>query len=238
MRYGNADLVFSEEYADVSRIESNVLSCSFRISEYDGEKVKVNAYSSGFPASPAPVVSQSGSVLSIRQEEILSIGIFKHNTVEVLVPRNSSFDYKLHTASGSIRLDAKSNDTNVSSSSGSVRVYQGGKTLEVKCTSGSIRVYEPFVSENVNCSSGSVRIKCGEISENANVNCTSGSIRIMLEPEDIGYVFNAKATSGSIKDEYQEASFGRSGTSSHGDQKLMINAHTTSGSIRLDDWDD
>lgn len=238
MSYEKSSPILNEEYAGVKKLECNMSSSELRVSEYDGEKVIVKAYSSGFPVTPAPSVSMTDGILKIQQINIISFGLFKRNTVEILVPRGSEFDYDLHTISGSLKLDAKSVNAALSSTSGSVKVYQGGKTLDLKCTSGSVKVYEPFVNARINCISGSIKSVCGEISENMDITCTSGSVRVKLYPADIGYVFNGDATSGSVKDEYRDSRFGNSGTSSQGDQKLSINVRTTSGSIKLADWND
>jgi DUF4097 and DUF4098 domain-containing protein YvlB len=231
------NLVLSEEYSGIESVEINTASYAVRVEEYSGANVKFELYCSDKDMGEWVDYSQSGTKLTISQKSQFEIMNVLSATVVVYVPEGSAYDYQINTASGSVKLDAKSVTTNINTASGSVKVYRGGETASVNTVSGSIKLYEPFVTTRVSSTSGSIKTAADDKSEVMDISSVSGSIKIMLDGAK-DYTFKATSTSGSVKDEYTGVGYGNRANDTVGGGNLEISAHSTSGSIKLGDWSD
>ncbi len=231
------NLILSEEYSGVDAINVNTASFSVRVEKYSGEKVKVEFYCTDKDGKDYIKLTQDASSLSVNQKTNSEFFSVYNASVVVLVPQDSAYDYSINTASGSIRLEAASGNVDIGSASGSVRVSDGGEKLGVTTVSGSIRVSGAFITANLNSTSGSIRAMADEKSESLDANSVSGSIKIMLDGAN-DYAFDCSSTSGSIRDEYTGSRYGSYGNGKVGAGTLKVSAHSTSGSIRLEDWND
>lgn len=139
--------------------------------------------------------------------------------------------------SGSVTVEGAFDSVSATSTSGSVKVLEGGRTLFAKSTSGSVRVDAPFEELTVESTSGSLRAVASPTTRSVSCKSISGSVRIRLEGELPGYTFTYSSTSGSVRDEYRNERYEHSGSARYGDGSISIGASTTSGSIRLENWD-
>ena len=230
-------LLSSESYSGIKTIESSLLSYGLSVEEHEGSETLVEIYSAGVFTSRVPTVGAAGGTLTVKQEQHTPGITLGGGRVVIRVPKGSVLDYSLVSASGSVALDARCKSAAVTSVSGSVKVSSGGETLAIASTSGSVKVPEPFKTVDIASVSGSIKVAADKASESLALKSTSGSIKIMLIG-DIGYTMNFGTTSGSVKDEYRGVSYRKNGSADWGDKSLGITAETTSGSIKLCDWDD
>ncbi len=231
------NLILSEEYSGVESINVNTASYSVRVEKYSGDKVKVEFYCTDKDGKDYISLTKDGSEVRVNQKMNTELFSVYNASVVVLVPQSSAYSYSVNTASGSIRLEAACKDANISSASGSVRVSDGGEAINVTTVSGSIRVSGAFEAANLNSTSGSIRAAADDKSKSLDANTVSGSIKIMLDGAD-DYSFEGSSTSGSIRDEYSGSRFSNYAKNKVGAGTLKVSAHSTSGSIRLEDWSD
>ncbi len=228
--------VYSEQFQDINTIKSDLSSGALKIVEWDGADTKVIIYQKGFGSLDVPQVSINGSTLCIEQRNTVIGSMFSMPVIEVFVPRESRYDYQLHSLSGSLLLDALSGKCQIKNTSGSVKIMQNGDTLDLDAASGSVKVYGSFVNATISCISGSIKACANQNSESLNITCTSGSIKVQFNPKDLGYSAVLISNSGSVKNTYTNAGIKGEGVWGNGDGKLKMSITSTSGSIKLCDW--
>lgn len=234
--------VSSEQFTDVTSIAVDAVAYSIEVAEYDGSSVVAEFYRSGIGSAAAPETALTDGALVI-QEASNPVGIhLGGGKIKLHVPAGSLLPYQLCSASGSIRLDAGSSTSELHTASGSVKVFQSGERLAIQTTSGSVKVYEPFNSLDIQTTSGSIKASAGSDTADAKLKSVSGSIKLKLDGVS-GYTMDYSTVSGSVKNEYPAMEYNYAAHHKHGsavwsDGSLSIQAETTSGSIKLTDWDD
>lgn len=231
-------LVFSKTFDDVSELKVSSSSYAVEVVTHRGDGFTVDFYRNGLGTMDEPTVELKGGVLTV--EEPIRIVRFQigYGKIVISVPEDSVLPYNLKSTSGSVKLDAQSTSAKLKSVSGSVSVYQPGETLDASSTSGSVKVYAPFNEINAHSISGSVKVTADAKTQTIKATSTSGSVRISLDGVS-GYTLDYKTVSGSTKDEYRDFSYGSGrGNTAWGDESLEMIASSTSGSIRLTDWND
>lgn len=239
---GSGELVYSKHYDDVTSIQADTASYALEVVEHDGSDVVAEFYRMGFGSVKDPTMEQQDGILSIRETET-PLGIhFGSGKVILRVPKGSALPYRLHTASGSVRLGAASIEAVLQTVSGSIKVYQGGDLLTAETTSGSVKVYKPFDRLDIKTISGSIKAVADGGTTDVQMKSVSGSVKLKLDGVS-GYTMEYSTVSGSVKNEYpaMEYNYGayhKHGTAVWSDGSLPIRAETTSGSIKLTDWND
>lgn len=229
-------LEFTEEFDAVSSIDAAMEHCSIEVEPYDGDRVIASFYRRGLVRAQPPVLSAEEGRLQILETGGASSWLGAARLL-LQVPQDSVLSYTLRTSSGSIRLDAPSCHAELHTRSGSVKVRRGGGTLEAETVSGSVKVWEPFHSLRLQTSSGSIKAAAGGETEEVSLTSSSGSIKLCLEGTD-GYELQYHTAGGSVKDEYLDLSYPKSGSVTRGGGIPRIRAESRSGSIKLTDWQD
>ena len=239
---GSGKLVCSEHYEGVTSIEADTASCAVEVVEHKGSDVIAEFYRLGFGSVKEPTMELRDGMLSVQETET-PLGIhFGSGKVILRVPEGSALPYRLHTTSGSVRLGAASAEAVLQTVSGSIKVYQGGDSLTAETTSGSVKVYEPFDLLDIKTTSGSIKAVAAGGTTDVRMESVSGSVKLKLDGVS-GYTMDYSTDSGSVKNEYpaMEYNYGayhKHGTAVWSDGSLSIWAETTSGSIKLTDWND
>lgn len=234
---GSGKLVSSEHFTDVTSVQIGASSYSIEVTEHDDPDTIVSFYRVGLGSAAEPDVILENGTLQISEQGVI-IGLhLGGGRIVVQVPRGSKLPYALSSVSGSIHLDAVSTTAKLHSISGSLKAYQAGGKLIADTTSGSIKLYKPFVSIDAQSTSGSIKAAANAETEKMLARSVSGSVKLALRDVP-GYQLTYRSVSGSVKDEYHGISYGKSGSAPWGDGSLVIDAKTTSGSIKLTDWDD
>lgn len=165
----------------------------------------------------------------------------------------ASDEFELYTASGSIKLsDCTARETDVNSASGSitfencnfrkaeVKAASGSlhftdcsiPYIEAKSASGSIHISGSYDGMDIHSSSGSIHADLEKpLVNDSYFDSSSGSIYINL-PKNSNFKLKYKCSSGTMKNEFTGAD-GKSGTDVYGSGNPLIEAYTTSGSIRI-----
>lgn len=231
--FNSGKLVLSEQFDHVEALKVDITSFSVEVVEHESDDVIVEFYRTGYGKGTEPVMTLSGNMLTI-EEPIKLLGVnLSSGKILVYVPAGSQLPYELNTVSGSIKLNTASTTANLGTVSGSIKVYQRGNQLKAKTSSGSIKVYEPFQTIEAGTTSGSIKLTASSGSTAIQSKSVSGSIKVQLRDiED--YSIDYSSVSGSYKNEYMNGSL----SSSNGSSALKITAKTTSGSIKLCDWND
>lgn len=227
----------SQSFSNVKTVNIDTVSYQIDVIEYDGDKVTVqeDINSFTFASVGENKLWQEGDTVYYEQAQRIGILNFDNGTITVFVPIGTVLEYNLCSVSGSIELDAPSTDSLLTSTSGSIKAYQGGNRISAVSTSGSVKVYEPFDVISATSVSGSIKVAADVDTTSVDASSTSGSVKISLDGVT-GYKMIYSSVSGSVKDEYSDISYGKNGSTAFGDESLMIEAKSTSGSISLEDW--
>lgn len=221
---------------EVQNIKTDLTACSVEILPNEADEVCVEIYREGLGNYVKPETSLKDGVLTIVEEARLLNFSMSNCKVLIYVPEHTALSYQLKTVSGGIKLHVKSATADLSSTSGSVKVWESGGALSADSVSGSIKVYAPFESMKLNTTSGSVKAVADAQTKSAHIDTTSGSVKLSLTNDVTGYTMQYSSVSGSVRDMYRNADFGKNGTTDQGDGALDINIKTVSGSIKLTDW--
>lgn len=225
-------------FTNIERIQVDLMSYSVEVIESDIDRVTVKNQTRqfGFKPSNPIIIQEEDKTIKILQEKKPSILFFSTGSIVIEVPQDEVLEYRINNISGSINHNAKSKNlitaTNIS---GSIRIYQGGQSVFVESISGSVKIYAPFVDLRASSISGSVRALADENSKQVDISSISGSLGLHLK-NLAGYDMTYSTTSGSVRDEYKDTKYPKSGHIQEGDASLRINASTVSGSVRLEDW--
>lgn len=228
------NLTKSETFSNIDKVQSELISFDVEVEEWDEDNVAVDCYGL---IDERLDMSTNGKTLIITQRKnsmpFFSFGVGK---IVVKVPKDSRFDYDLHTISGSIKCSAPVDSIDANSTSGSIKLYENGNSAAAKTISGSIEMYAPFNKIYCHTTSGSIKITIDNDTDNAKLSSVSGSVKI-AKPHKLGYLMSYSTVSGSVKDEYNSDSFSKNGDTRFGSGEVDISVTTVSGSIKLTDWD-
>lgn len=226
-------LTGKEEYDGINKLKVDITSYGIEVESYSGSKVSVEYYG---VSTDRLIVTVKDNQLLIQQDDHKKFFDWRSGKVVIKVPSQLIEEMILETVSGSINVDALAEDIKASSVSGSVRVSGQGNRLVASSVSGSVRNLGDFETVEARSTSGSVRTTATKRTNTLELQSVSGSIRISLA-EGVGYDMNYSSISGSVKDEYQGISYKGVGECTYGNKQVRIHAGTTSGSIRLTNWE-
>lgn len=202
-----------------------------------------------------PHADLNGGIIKIYTEKNRKIYTFSNRSVKILVPvyKNdfseikcevasgsihvngfAADEFELYTASGSIRLtDCTARETEVNSASGSITFENCNfRDAEAKAASGSIHISGSYDELDVHSSSGSIHADLEKpLVNDSSFGSSSGSINLSL-PKNSNFKLKYKCNSGTMKNEFTGTD-GKSGTDVCGSGNPLIEATTTSGSIRI-----
>lgn len=233
---GSGELISSETYAAVDAVEVDIKSANVEVLPHNEDTVLVEIYRSGISMGPDPVSCLTGSTVHVTQA--LGIGIhLGGGKILIYVPADRVMDYSLQTISGTIALQAPSKSALLHTVSGSVRATGGGASIDASTVSGSIRINAPYETVVCKTTSGSIRTSADAATQSITASSVSGSVRVRMDDVS-GYRMRYSNVSGSVRDEYHDLRYEKKGESVWGDESLSLDLRSTSGSIRLESWDD
>lgn len=234
------DAVVDGSYNGVKTVKVDVLTCAVRVNTHGESDVKVEIRKTGFGLSDKnrPSVKQTADELIITQPKLMMSAMTSGYIVYISVPETSRLDYELNTASGSLRLNAPSENASVTSASGSIKINAPAVNASARSVSGSVEIDagESARSVSAESASGAVRISVGGKAATVRAATVSGAIRLEI-PESSGYTMDYSTVSGSVKDAMRGASYKKSGVATQGGGEIKISANSVSGSIRIDEND-
>ncbi|MDO5112576.1 MAG: DUF4097 family beta strand repeat-containing protein, partial [Clostridia bacterium] len=225
----------------VTAVKADLVSCPVNVSTHSGSdtRVKIRRVGLGIGRSNEPAVSLENGVLTVRQPRVLLNFSTVGYIVDITVPADACLDYDLMSISGSVRLDAPGNTAKLRTTSGSIRMSGSAVNVEAESVSGSVKLYGDERTQTVRAvtTSGSIKTAAGKNAQSIYATSTSGSVKISIPP-DLGYTMDYKTASGSVKDVYRGVAYEKQGTAeAWGANVVAITARSTSGSIKLTDWD-
>ena len=230
---GYGKLRVSAVFDDVETVAVDSGACAVEVLEGAGDSLTVAYYQSGFLPSDPPQWEQTENTLTVTSQ---SRGILSGGRIVLWVPAGDPLNYQIQTASGSVRLDMPSRETEITTTTGSAKVCQGGNRLTVSTKTGSIKVYEPFQDQSLETKTGSIKTTADQNSVSCRAGTNTGSVKVALEGVT-GYTFTYDVSVGSVKDAYQNISYDRQGVSTWGDGSLILEAESDTGSVKLCDWE-
>lgn len=236
MNFGSGELIASEVYESADTIDVNIQSFSVEVQPHNEDTVRIKVYRSGFSTVKPPEITLEGSAVRVTQPNILGFSL-GGGRVLIYVPADHVLDYSLETVSGSVRLNIASKSAVLRSVSGSIRATGGGPSVDASSVSGSIRIYAPYETVVCKTTSGTVRTSADAATQSIAASSVSGSVRVRMDGVS-GYQMRYSNVSGSVKDEYNGLCYEKNGESVWGDESLSLDLRSTSGSIRLENWDD
>ena len=212
---GNGRLTDSATFTGITAVELHSQSCSVEIvPEDNGDAVVAEFYQSGLLRGEVPSWSQEDSVLHGTTDS----GFLSGGRIVLRIPSEASLDYKIDNTTGA------------------VSVQVGGGRLQVDTKTGSIKVYKPFDTLDLETKTGSIKAVADGDTTQCCAYTATGSVKLGLW-DVAGYTLTASTKTGSVKDVYQDLSYGDSGTFTWGDGSLVIAVETKTGSIKLTDWE-
>jgi len=243
----------------IDSIETELTNDNVEVMPYNGNEILVEI-TSNMPEKYRAKAFAKGTTLCVESKELYNIlnwNIYK-NSVVIKLPysfaANSNHLYEIKTVSGEISItDIAGNSLEVKSTSGNISVSKCRMvSSEMTTVSGEIKTESCEIKEvDVKSTSGEILVDCnsddiefGTISgnitfcankmpvEKIEAESVSGSVSFKL-PENNGYTFEYKTTSGSVKDDFLNFHAENSGRSSYKSGSCKVKAKTVSGSISI-----